>query len=273
VHEIALVAADTAESLVLGPLSRRAVRSDAGAGRRMLDLLTESRVAELVLGGKNIEDLPTSTHSAPPMHVDLRDEARAEARRLQQHRTSNTTMGQVPPSRRISASLPIASLRRSCLEPGAVVIVDLAVRDGQGRVLHSEVVPIHASFNLKEDPHTAGVLRAHARRLLDTVARAAAPVLDAQASKRIAEVRPVHEAAISRQRQRENELAQAPPSAAQQLVQAGLFDRRAVRAAADREQVAVALHEDTHRQVKSLSSAMGLTVSTDQRAILFIRRR
>src|SRR6185436_5636155 len=90
VHEIMLVASDTAERLVLAPLIQRAARAGAltQSGGRLLDRLSESHVASAILEGTSIDVPPLSleaeTISAP---VGLVRGAQDEATRIGQLRT------------------------------------------------------------------------------------------------------------------------------------------------------------------------------------------
>jgi hypothetical protein len=86
VHEILLVAGDTAERLVLAPLARRAAGarySTAGASQ-FFSSLTESRIAAAVLAGEQVRANDTSGQR-PAEQADrltLRNEATAEMHRV-----------------------------------------------------------------------------------------------------------------------------------------------------------------------------------------------
>jgi hypothetical protein len=68
---------------------------------------------------------------------------------------------------------------------------------------------------------------------------------------------------------RERAIAAAVPSAAEQLVQAGLFDQRAIRAQAARSRSANTLFEAVEDQALWLASAGALTTVCDLAAVLF----
>jgi hypothetical protein len=68
---------------------------------------------------------------------------------------------------------------------------------------------------------------------------------------------------------REKGIAAAAPSAAQQLVQAGLFDQRAIRAHAARSRSAGTLLDATEEQARLLVSSGTLTATCDLSAVLF----
>ena len=88
VHEVALIADDTAERTVLAPLARRAARAQhlATSGGRMLELLAEARVAEAVITGdaRALKGAGQMQVAAPDPR--LAAEAAHEARRLARHR-------------------------------------------------------------------------------------------------------------------------------------------------------------------------------------------
>ena len=85
VHEIALIADDTAESLVLAPLGRRIAR--AWSAKRGIEIrrLNESRVADAIVGGAALHmdaGGPTARANEPVRDTTLRAEAVLECRRL-----------------------------------------------------------------------------------------------------------------------------------------------------------------------------------------------
>ena len=91
VHEILLIADDTAERLVLAPLAKRAARAGSAmpGASRLVDVLTESRVASAVMDGDVIVHKPAAgldlaATVAPPL--SLREQAEHEARRLRAYR-------------------------------------------------------------------------------------------------------------------------------------------------------------------------------------------
>src|SRR5690606_26610054 len=91
VHEILLVSRDTAERTVLAPLVRR-LRAAGAAGGRTWSLPGESRVAQAILAGADVEPV-TGPATAGTLELNLRDEADVEARRLLDQRRLGALRG------------------------------------------------------------------------------------------------------------------------------------------------------------------------------------
>ena len=236
VHEIALVAAGTVERLVLAPLISRVARARASgtAATGLLESLSEATVLELIMGG----ELPVRSAAAAPTttrRLDLRDEAAAEVSRLE---LTRTYLARSPPlGRRIAHPATVVCEHRrrtSRLTPGVVAVFRLSLADVDGRPVHAEAVGLRLdSIPL---PHRdAGGLRALAAAVRGWSLNPSHQVyqelahLGAGAEARTAVLQ---KAADRSTAQREEALRRTPPSAATQMVQAGLFDRRALSARA-----------------------------------------
>ncbi len=125
VHEIALLASDTAESLVLAPLARRAMNWTLGTtGDRMLELFTESRVAELVFDGIVPSATSLPTERLQHAQLDLSADARSEAARLERRALLSST---APTTTSWHRNVAVSTLHRSSLRPGS--ILDLRHQD------------------------------------------------------------------------------------------------------------------------------------------------
>jgi hypothetical protein len=237
VHEIALVATGTAERLVLAPLLARAARARASGGSSagFLDALSEAAVLDLVMGG-DLRAPPISVNPATfTRTLDLHDEACAEAARLEEARTC---LARSPP-REQSASRSAAVLchlrtRQAGLAPGVVAVFTIALADADGRGVHSELVALRldlARVNGRGvtafDPVSDCVRRWSVdpgHPLHQQIAR--------RAQEAEARIRTYVASADNEAAQRDEALRRTQPSAAAQMVQAGLFDRRALAASA-----------------------------------------
>jgi superfamily II DNA or RNA helicase len=262
VHEIALVAAGTAERLVLAPLVARAVRSRSrlSVESRMLDVLTESRVADLVMSGGNWSspaesavDL-TDGSCAVAAADELTIESRTEAARLTVHRQLFARSDH--PSGRHAREGPFACVIGRpgrgirCLDLIYVVSITVAGDDH----VHREPVVVQVALESSTSLPTSGDgLRA--------LVRALATWRDARLRSQCdAVVRQILEAVTERDLRvresllrREELIARAYRSAARQLVQPGLFDRRSIRAAAEQEQARRTLVEESEARLARLT--------------------
>ena len=269
VHEIALVADDTAEALVLAPLLRRVARGRGTFETGMLDALTETRIAEIVIAGESPPD-PGPSPSFIPTSTEYQDSARAEAARLAGHRLLADRSGA---PHRLESLVPLAAVTAADLVPGLVQVFVIAVRDGRGRNVHSEVTLVHAAMPRLQRQRRARDVRIVAPRLLQAAVDASTPTLVRLVEERINAIQPAVTRAISARRQREDDVSACHTSAARQLVQAGLFDRRAARAAAERQRAASASAEEAEGQNAALAAAPELTGSAELRAVLLMGRR
>jgi hypothetical protein len=226
VHEIALVAADTAEALVVAPFARRAAAWADAIGRVSLEWLTESRMAEAVFDG--IQPQPNGQSRAVRVtSLDLRGDAIREADRLRARR--RLTSGPRTTDSGASAALPCAILRRSQLDPGFVLVFDVNVvhlRD----VVDRSVVALHCRLPLASWPRKLADVRGRITEMLALVTPAALPVAASLGNCRSDSIRREVIRGSRRSAERARSRQQASESAARQLVQAGLFERSPPRA-------------------------------------------
>ncbi len=228
VHEMAFVAEDTAERLVLEPIARRAVQARRSqGGTRLLHVLGESRVAAAVMG----EPLLLSPDAAGAGDISLHDferqlpaltaEAHAEASRLARDRgwTAQSSAGGVSNDRPIISSLRSPSMCRS-----AAFVHDLSIRTADGARQHGEVVVVRVRTRLIQLPRSASALRLAVDRLRLALGKAVDVRVQQVADERLAEASITVAAAVERQRAREQEISAVAASAARRMVQAGLFD-------------------------------------------------
>ena len=252
VHEILLVARHTAERLVLAPLVRRAHLARRGTGHfdRTLSTLTESSIATAVMEGAEIAvpEVPSAEHQPMP---GLRAESREEADRIAGERRS---LGNAPLGPAVRQILVQPSKRFR----NVTVCIAARLEDGAGRVVHASLVPLRIDWQLRVAPvrHAqwralATALDATHRKALQSAARlAAAEALQTAAAR--------HAYVIASLRRRDAAILQARPSAARRLVQAGLFDARAVRASERQRQTATLLAEAADNRTRGLEDASRL---------------
>ncbi len=260
VHELALVAAHTAERLVVAPLVTRLAASQTTRGR-MLDALAESRVAEAVMANREparvLVEEPAATQAlavAPP--DDLATHAAREAVRLEHHRRLAARSSRDPEADARWRTLASALGRRTRVRPGRYLVIALTVTGADGSPLHAEArlvrVERQRDFTAREEHQTP-------RRLRDVIS-AATPsdeaVLRSFVHQHGGDLRDAvaEMEALRRERQERREKAIADvfapgqPSAARLLVQAGLFDRRSLRAAAAQATSAAARQDEMHER-------------------------
>jgi hypothetical protein len=234
VHEIALLASGTAERLVLAPLVTRAARARAaGDPVRLLDSITEAEVAEMIVGG-HAPELPSAAPARGEIRIlDLREEARREAARLER-RTRGCEDGHGAPPR--AGQGPVVSAIRSVGgRPGMFLVFTALLHDRWKRPVHEEswVLFVRGMPRLRVDRsagsmrHLAGIAEEMSSRPGGGIREQLASLEQEMRSRSAGRYR----AAVEQERLREEALQHVHESAAQEMVQAGLFERRAVRAA------------------------------------------
>jgi superfamily II DNA or RNA helicase len=273
VHEIMLVAADTAERLVLAPLAKRAARAHrtVTGGMALLEALSESRVAAAVMEGTPIEAAAATVDTdinQPP--AALHEDARLETARLQDLRRWNAGTGRRRSGvTRVSATL--VRTKRRMLPRGLLRIYRLALTSTNGTTVHSELVAVHEATavgrplsveSLRHFTRTASADTSVARRLLQTLLK-----------EHVAEVIRLCTQTSSALAERERVVSLPSGSASQRLVQGGLFDRRAVRAARERERAEAAIRADADQRIEDLDAQSRLTPSLTLTALAWVEDR
>jgi superfamily II DNA or RNA helicase len=242
VHEIALVANDTAERFVLQPLVRRSVKSSSFSQTSIVRQLPETRVAAHVMAGAPL----TLPHRAarPFTEMPLHDEARDEVRRL--HLIRHLQQGRSPRPTQ-PAVISVATPKRHI--PSLICVVELTLSDPAAGIVARDVIGLRFGIAKASSTRSAARLRATVEDLLAHQSELSSRVEQVLAV-RLSSARSLRRPVIAAHQARERELQRELSSTARELVQAGLFDRRAMRAAAARTRAAEMLDDDqrTHHE-------------------------
>jgi superfamily II DNA or RNA helicase len=239
VHEIALVGDHTAEQLVLAPLLRRAHQASAYSRSTLLDQLTESRVAGHILAGAPLDrPYPGARSPIRIITMDLVEEARIEADRLELlRRIDSGARRRVPARRPLDLAIARLPLRRTCRGDVLTIVFVVALREPNGGTVEQFVVPLSVEIPVVEWRRSASRFRVQVERALHDLDPAMRTLLDERIRSRLERLHPIRADALAALRARDAEMARELLSTARQLVQAGLFDRRGLRASASRGQV------------------------------------
>lgn len=258
VHEILLVAADTAERLVLAPLLRRAAgaRHSTSGASRFFGSLNESRIAAAVLEGEPL--LPETIADERPgdgQPAELRDEAATELRRLVARRAWRARSAAVDDGgadrRRLVSTIRVRHLVATA--PSTILVFAVALQTSDGGIVHSELVPARVEAEVGERQARDVI----AERLRDAIER----------------IGDAHQAVAARLDRRERDIASVIPETARQLLQPGLFDRRAVRVADATRRVIGALVAEAEERIDALCASAQLMTSIELLAKLSIASR
>ena len=230
VHELSLVAADTAERLVIEPLLKRARQARATrAGLRMLDALSDSRVAEAVMSAtrlESVEVLPVQPDGRDAAPLALTVEARQEAERLIAER--DRVARSQPDRRQTAPVVSILSRRTSGSGPtsGLILVYELAISTADDRWIHAETLVLNVRDVTWPSRPAANVVRALVESFAKPDNPQVASVVNARAARMVDEVAAIARPALEQLRRRQTAIAAVRQSTARQLVQPGLFDRR-----------------------------------------------
>ncbi len=252
VHEVLLVARHTAERIVLAPLIRRA-RIASRHGRRgalALAAFTESRVTQAVMGGRPLA-VPDTAATDLFVTFALRAEAQREAERIAFQRRFSTD--------RCTTPRPVVTLRRCRTTPSLTVIYRVWLEDQHGRCVHSIVVPLAIDVRVARAARRARELRALVEGTQEEHGAQIRATVDLASSADLRLATAQHGAVVATLRRRERALSGSLPSAARQLVQAGLFDRRAVHEAEARQRSAALLAADTEDRTEAMLKSARLS--------------
>jgi superfamily II DNA or RNA helicase len=269
VHAVHLVARGTFEDQVLGRLALRveAVRRSIGLDASPLGVMNDTDVAAVVIGGASNPAGPSPNAAEGPddelfERIDLRSEARDEARRLLAVRALAGThrAGRHPPDlgavlaacERTAPWRFVVRAGRFGVAPGVYAFYRVRVVDGRGTLLHEEVVPLFL-------PAAAETASPSDRSLPSPPAwRRVAAAFDAVAAGVAGEMRSrvesLRKGPVDAWRQRESRMAEVD-GCEPEPVQPGLFDHRALKVAgevAGRRQAAV---EEAAARVVALDAA------------------
>jgi superfamily II DNA or RNA helicase len=272
VHEIALVADHTCERFVLAPLAARARASAGFAPASLVDQISESRVAAHVLGDSPLPEAGFAP-AALPRHVqavNLRKEAEAEAERLETSRRLNPA-GTRPSSRpRRDASIPVGRVPRGWSVPpsAATLLLAVTLHDATGLIVEHQALLMSVEAPQLRWPRTHRGLRTAVGEMLNALRPALSKNIADGVAARLHEINGVRAAAAAALDRREDEMRRELSSTARELVQHGLFDRRALRAAVARARVVASLLDDLPGRPSSDAGPASCGWSFEVRAVL-----
>jgi superfamily II DNA or RNA helicase len=232
VHEVALVADDTAERLVIDPLVRRAGVAGRFGGGALTSEPSDPGVPERLLAGVHHVRSP-AVEPAPPsslVTMNLRDEATAEAARLELLRRAKARWRPHPGG---PPALPAAGSLRVSRSSGAALtmILTTTIRDRMGAPLEEETIAISGRLTALRWRAPRGMVRRQLVVLVEQIQPQLLRRLSGRTGSRLSAVRTMHRHVRRAVRQREAAIEGSLRSAARELVQAGLFDRVALRQA------------------------------------------
>jgi superfamily II DNA or RNA helicase len=275
VHEILLIASDTAEQLVLAPLVRRVARAHLATPflPRLADALSESRVANAVLAHVNDQEPDVPEPHPPPIapivlpsqwRPTLSEEARVETTRIRDRRASLALQR----TDRLSSALTttMVSSSKAGLPPGIVCVYTLTLATRAGHIVRRLVACALEHWTTTVAARTSADVRSLAATFLKEREPAVrAVILSAAAEDLTAAAKEYMEALDSLERRQMSTVAPA-----RRLVQQGLFDSRALKEIEDRDRVADAWLEVAAVRAVASARAKVVVTTTQVSALLII---
>jgi hypothetical protein len=210
--------------------------------------------------------LPPGLVRAAP--ASLREEGRVEAARLRDQRAVASTPA--PPRGSPVLAATVVTRRRSDLPPGIICIYAIILATEDGEAVDRQIACVRKPWAPETMPRTSGDVRQSVIVLLKehgSPLRAAALAVHAPGRAVVAAIRAEAVEALER---RERTIASALPSAAKVLVQAGLFDRRAMRSLRAKQRVSGVLLEATEDRLRALGRSGALVVAAELTAVLIV---
>ena len=228
VHEIALVADDTAERFVIAPLLRRAALSGPFRSESLANRLAEPAAAEHLAGGAEVP-APSPQTNLPGCLVtmNLRAEAAAEASRLELLRRAARLRRQGRGAPMIPVARTTRATRRG--DPALTIVVTTTIRDRTGSTVEERTLALAGHLRGVCWPCRRAAVRRQLGPLLEQIQPAVVRRLSRHTRARLSAVRTMAANVLDAAERREAAIEGSLESAALQLVQAGLFDRRALR--------------------------------------------
>lgn len=240
VHELGLVAATTAERLVLAPLMRRAwrIRTFIEESSGLVTDLTESRVAAVVIGGAPAASLegaaPTTVDAVETRTLRLRDEAEEEVKRLTARRAQLRNRELAARTHFFSPLVSSVVRKHSALPGGLVLIYLITLTSPGGRRVLAQPAAFRVEFsNGWWTKASLRTLRRQVQPLISPAHPAVARAITRAVHDALEVASPIHDRVENSVRQRRLLMHRVRTSAARRLVQAGLFERRGTDARQD----------------------------------------
>jgi hypothetical protein len=150
-----------------------------------------------------------------------------------------------------------------------IAVYRAALSTSSGQVVHSELLAVNDPEGRPLASRRALDLRYATNEWVHTRERHARAVIASVISTRFEQIGANYRLSADALKARESAITRAIPSASKELVQAGLFDSRAVRARETRRRAARAVLADSASHLESLASARQLTLSLKVVAVLW----
>jgi ERCC4-related helicase len=254
VHAINLFAEGTAERTVLASLQRR---------------IDRIRMSEIDVAACVIDQMEPPQRSVPAetytRTIDLSAAARAEALRLRDTRQVRRVQSHVP-----EWTVPVTVVRGA----GAAIVALFRIRliTSAGRLLEDDLVPVHLPIN----PPRRRLDRNEVRELAESLIRDFGSELlryaRAHGEERAGTIAAATAPTVATAAAREHEIAHAAAARGPHLVQAGLFDIRALKQKWTGEERREALLHQSDSRASLLAAGSSVRLANDPELVMLLIR-
>ena len=268
VHEVMLVARHTCERLVLAPLLKRAHMAAArGGSSARTSSLTESAVANAVMGGAMEIEATTTIDPPRVVTLNIRGEAEETVLALEAARRF-ARAGRIVSPHHVNGGVVVTSSKARRWR-SALVLVEVGLDRVDGRPVHRQVVPLLLECVLTRTSRRAAALARLSEHLLALHSSRLCARAEHTCRNRFAEITANYHETVRALAARDRAIVDGSSSAARRLVQTGLFDAREANALASRRKAtALALLEADDRAA-DLSPDLSLRTTSRVIAVRF----
>jgi hypothetical protein len=165
----------------------------------------------------------------------------------------------------------VVRLKRRAIPPGLVCVYLVSLGSHTGVLKYRHLICAHVGpHRIPDQSSAAGIRRAVTRWIEECEPAARAAISQAHAGP-LATAAAQHARALDELLRRDADIRAALPSAARELVQVGLFDRRALKGAEMRRRSVGALLEATEERLAAAARSSALVPSVELKAVLVLR--
>lgn len=193
--------------------------------------------------------------------LDLRSDAEAEAETLRAIRSTSAGCHAAPITDQVFVTA-IRRLKQGPLDhPGAIFFVHVTIVDAAGRALEDLLVPVHVKFRALIHRRRRRDVRRDGEDIHDRHQTAVVAAVREHVSTRLTNISNQYDCGLARSIRREEQLSRLLAGERPSLVQAGLFDRRAIKEYESARSDDTAASDDSDARRYALQSAvLGMTM-------------
>jgi hypothetical protein len=201
----------------------------------------------------------------------LRSDAEAEAGRLRAVRSTSPCSHAAAITDQVPVTMIRASARGPLRNPGAIFFVRVKVIDASGRVLEELLVPAQVKFHQMNHGKRRRDVRSDGQRVFDRHQADVVATVGEHVSTRLTNISDQYSSGLGRLTRREEHLTRLLAREIPAMVQASLFDRRAVKEHESARSEETAASQESDVRKRALQSAVpGITMRRPDIVLLLL---